>query len=559
MVNLGVHDIAFLLVLWYRECTFLVAWRCSAVSMKLLVVDDEQQIRESMTRYIASLGWDFESILTADNGLEALYLVETYRPDILVVDVLMPGIDGIETIERALEYLPELQIIIISGCNDFQYVKSALRFPVEDYVLKPIHLPELNAALQRVVSKVDAARSRTQSYERTLWFEQGIPDMQERFLAALLHGRYADDTYVETTTKTLSLDSLLCNPLLISVITLRAGHTDTESSAMDFSSLRQVLPSYLDESDRMIWADDMLIAVLSTGGALPQPGQLSTRLEDALAKMEHVEAIHAVAGIGTPVFSPLEMADSYRLACDAVQIADWSHIRVMTSGDLLSHQDADGRRARAKSDAVWAIKSCLVNGDTPLLHDCVGRLIASLIHEGTDKEKLWYAKLELARVYVKLLQNLDANLLSHPLANLSQMEHLASDTQLADWFEAKLAQLGSSAIEQRKSRAEFVAQWMKQQIHERYQQQLSLQLFADESNLSASYLSQVFSEQIGATFLQYLTDCRMNNAIEKLGDARIPISHIGAMVGYESGNYFARLFRKRYGMSPSEYRERMLI
>jgi len=134
---------------------------------------------------------------------------------------------------------------------------------------------------------------------------------------------------------------------------------------------------------------------------------------------------------------------------------------------------------------------------------------------------------------------------------------MSTTGQMADWVDARLAQLASATLEQRRTRAESVARWMPREIGQRYSEPLSLQVFANETNLSTNYLSQVFSEHAGASFLQYLTDCRMGRALELMADPRIPISQIGAMVGYENANYFARLFRKRHGMSPSEFRERM--
>lgn len=307
----------------------------------------------------------------------------------------------------------------------------------------------------------------------------------------------------------------------------------------------------------MIWADDMLLAVLCFDGDNPQPGQLSNRFEEILVQLERRESIRAVAGIGTPAHTPFEVADSFKAACNALQVAGWRDARLMTAGDTALGGDG-AMQTHLTSDAVWALKSCLIKGDIPLLRECIARLISRVIPKDAEQDLLWHARLELTRVYVKLIQNMGVTPSEHLLTNLAQLERLNSAAALRDWFESRLVQLVDIATEQRRGRSELVARWMTEQIHQRYGEQLSLQVFADETNFSVSYLSQVFSEQIGMPFLQYLTNCRMNRVSELLNDARIPISQVGAMVGYESANYFARLFRKWHGVSPSEYRERAL-
>lgn len=525
--------------------------------MKLLIVDDERQIRESMTRYIAGLKMGFSEIRTASSGVEALCICEQFTPDLLIVDILMPELDGIQTIECILERHGGIQIIIISGCNDFQYVKTALRFPVQDYVLKPIHLPELNAALGRAVEEIRKTRAREQELIRMSWFAEALPDMQERFLSAQLHGRYSDTAYVQNTARALELDQLLEQPMLVTAMTLAQGTSaegaPARDNALDFPSLRRVLPDYLS-GDRLVWADDMLVAVLSPGA---QTVELLARIDEALSKIEQCEAIRAIAGIGIPALNMWALSGSFRSACSALQVASASGARVINAGDILLDGGARTPRASIKSDEVWMLKGELLRGDVQGLREFAAQLVVALTPNGADDAQLWYAKLELMRVYIKLLQNIGAKPAGNVLASLAQLESLSSAGQLADWVDTRLSQLASVTLEQRRTRAESIAHLMTRQIRERYSEPLSLQVFANETNLSTNYLSQVFSENVGASFLQYLTDCRMNRALELLADPCIPISQIGAMVGYENANYFARLFRKRQGMSPSEFRERM--
>lgn len=522
--------------------------------MRLLIVDDERQIRESMTRYIAGLKMGFSEIRTASSGVEALSICEQFTPDLLIVDILMPELDGIQTIARILEQHGGIQIIIISGCNDFQYVKTALRFPVQDYVLKPIHLPELNAALGRAIEKMKEAHAQEQALIRMGWFMEALPDMQERFLSAQLHGRYSDMAYVQNTAKALELEQLLEQPMVVTAITLAQGAliegAPARDNALDFPSLRRVLPDYLS-GDRLVWADDMLVAVLSPGA---QTVELMARIDEALSKIEQREAIRAVAGIGIHAQNMWTLSSSFRSACSALQVASASGARVINAGDILLGGE---NRASIKSDEVWMLKGELLRGDVRGLREFAAQLVVALTPNGADDAQLWHAKLELMRVYIKLLQNIEVKPAGNALASIAQLESLSSAAQIADWVDTRLAQLASVTLEQRRTRAESIAHLMTRQIHERYSEPLSLQVFANETNLSTNYLSQVFSENVGTSFLQYLTDCRMNRALELLADPCIPISQIGAMVGYENANYFARLFRKRYGMSPSEYRERM--
>lgn len=136
--------------------------------MNLLIVDDEPKIRRGLYNYFKGSHFEFENIETAENGCAALEKAKKNHPDIILADICMPKMDGLEFIEEILDKLKNTKIIIISGHEDFSYAQKAIRFGVEDYVLKPIDLQQLGSLIQKIYDKVTSEKLQTKYAEFAL-------------------------------------------------------------------------------------------------------------------------------------------------------------------------------------------------------------------------------------------------------------------------------------------------------------------------------------------------------------------------------------------------------
>ena len=157
---------------------------------KVLLVDDEEDIRVGISRKMDWSGLGFELVGEAENGRDALELAESVQPDVVLTDIKMPFMDGLELCSILTKRLPGSKFVVFSGFDDFEYAKQAVRMNVSEYILKPINAAELSAVLQKLKEQLDAERTERQNQETLRQrYEESLPVLRSLFLSRLLEGR----------------------------------------------------------------------------------------------------------------------------------------------------------------------------------------------------------------------------------------------------------------------------------------------------------------------------------------------------------------------------------
>ena len=157
---------------------------------RLLLVDDEEDILRVIIKKLNWAELGFEVIGTANNGLKALELAEMFQPDVIMTDIKMPYMDGLELISQVKTEYPATKILIFTGFDEFDYVKEALRLEVGDYILKPASSVELTQVFTQLKEKLDKEFNENQNIEILQhYYEESLPLMQNNFYATLIEGR----------------------------------------------------------------------------------------------------------------------------------------------------------------------------------------------------------------------------------------------------------------------------------------------------------------------------------------------------------------------------------
>ena len=163
---------------------------------KVLLVDDEEDIRVGISRKMDWSGLGFELVGEAENGRDALELAESVQPDVVLTDIKMPFMDGLELCSILTKRLPGSKFVVFSGFDDFEYAKQAVRMNVSEYILKPINAAELSAVLQKLKEQLDTERTERQNQETLRErYEESLPVLRSLFLSRLLEGRVDLDEY----------------------------------------------------------------------------------------------------------------------------------------------------------------------------------------------------------------------------------------------------------------------------------------------------------------------------------------------------------------------------
>lgn len=158
--------------------------------LKILLVDDEEQVRKIIAKKIMWEKLGYELIGNVGNGREALELIEVNEPDVVLTDIRMPFMDGLELASRLKEEYPDIKVIIFSGFDEFEYAKQALKYNVIEYILKPVNIEEMTEILRKVRQSIvdDILKKRNIEKLREAYMK-GLPVIKERFLTDLIHGK----------------------------------------------------------------------------------------------------------------------------------------------------------------------------------------------------------------------------------------------------------------------------------------------------------------------------------------------------------------------------------
>ncbi|HUZ17285.1 MAG TPA: response regulator [Spirochaetia bacterium] len=526
--------------------------------MRLLIVDDEKTTRESLVRYVPWQTLRIGSVLTAKDGFEALALAGQGPPDILVTDVRMPRMDGLELAERFRELYPRCKILFLSGYADKEYLKRAIHLRAVGYIEKPVDLDEVKRVVGSAVSarEDENASSREQDILRRS-YEENIDLIREENLRKLLSGR-----------PTARNDDLSERPITfepgvlftVAAITLR-WPANVAPEEKDAGRMRIRLICREVGTDRLAarfvgFAETDICALVLARPVTEESAAAGAALSELADRIEMcAEHPPAVAiGIGTPAADSPGLAASFAEALWACRLDFYrEHERIFfpssrraekfeaSAGMIASFRDAVGRDDSAMAESLVAELTTSVRilepSEIDSVRDLFFRLFVILFQKtwnspdpdplfDEEKHYVWREIQErpnLTSLAALLLEHLSASLDDHPVSSASSRKVLEAQRYL----QRNYADMN-----------------------------MSLRALADHVGAGMTYLCSLYRKTTGKTVNEYLTQLRIERAKELLRDVAIKTQEVANRVGYRDATYFSAVFRKQVGLTPTEYRER---
>jgi two-component system response regulator YesN len=526
--------------------------------MKLLIVDDEEQIREGIRRFVLSRPFGLDAVETANDGQEALNKVKTFHPDIILSDVVMPVMNGIQFAKESREMLKDVKIIMISGHGDFDFVRSSLRINVYDYILKPIDLDELSSVLTSVLDRcAQEMRERAVRESEELKFNESIELLRERFFQSFLSGEQMSVHTIAERLDYLGLPVALDKPYTVLYCTL-------EWAVMEELALRRVDPAAAllrcmgsclpDHAVRFV-VDERVVVALVPHLPMETPGETDEHWSRLYRETVRQLGYNVTIGIGGPSIDFFDAPRAYR---EAETAAAQRFLR-KEAGVIPFHEVADRFIEQAEA-GMLSSQECLrllqaEERDTLTLvirrHFGDWKRIPAISLSGIHE-----LKLELSAFVSKLVKEvngkLDGSAYHFQWEDVMQRDSLGSiEVWMLTVFDVIGERLRNNGGKQHKR----LVGLMKEAADSRYRQGLGVQQLSDQLGYSPNYLSALFKQETGVNFTEYLTRIRLVKAKELMDNPALKIYEICAMVGYEDENYFSRVFRKYFGLNPSDYRE----
>lgn len=540
--------------------------------LKIFLAEDEVIVRETIKRMIPWEDLGFELVGEAADGEMALPLLLRQKPDLLITDIKMPFMDGLTLAKVAKKEIPGLKVVILSGYDDFNYAKQAINIGVEDYLLKPITKNALIERLTEIRSRYEHEKTQKEYYEKFHREMQAYEKNSSRdFFEALVSGSM-DMMEIYRRSEKLGLD-IVAEAYNVLIFTMnceedfsgqREGYSEWEAESLE------LLEEFFSENTSAM----LFRCNIFSYGVLIK-GQKETIEENTRSCVSEIQRIFDrkeqkrqwFVAAGEPVERLSQIQKSYYSASRA-----FSQRYLYDENILYYDEMASMEKKNVTEDDSTYLQKVDVNALNPAI---LQKFLSNGLLEGTENfvKDYFYA---IGQEPLESLVFRNYVTLNVRFSVMSFLKEIGCDTRTLEQEDTEdVLSESSKSLENAIAYAEKIisqAIALRDQnsgnknrsilktavdfIDSHYMEEdMSLNKAANAANVSANHFSALFSQNMGQTFIEYLTNLRMNKAKEYLRCTSMRSSEIAGEIGYKDAHYFSYLFKKTQGMTPSDYRK----
>lgn len=540
--------------------------------LKIFLAEDEVIVRETIKRMIPWEDLGFELVGEAADGEMALPLLLRQKPDLLITDIKMPFMDGLTLAKVAKKEIPGLKVVILSGYDDFNYAKQAINIGVEDYLLKPITKNALIERLTEIRSRYEHEKTQKEYYEKFHREMQAYEKNRSRdFFEALVSGSM-DMMEIYRRSEKLGLD-IVAEAYNVLIFTMnceedfsgqREGYSEWEAESLE------LLEEFFSENTSAM----LFRCNIFSYGVLIK-GQKETIEENTRSCVSEIQRIldrkeqkrQWFVAAGEPVERLSQIQKSYYSASRA-----FSQRYLYDENILYYDEMASMEKKNVTEDDSTYLQKVDVNALNPVI---LQKFLSNGLLEETENfvKDYFYA---IGQEPLESLVFRNYVTLNVRFSVMSFLKEIGCDTRTLEQEDTEdVLSESSKSLENAIAYAEKIisqAIALRDQnsgnknrsilktavdfIDSHYMEEdMSLNKAANAANVSANHFSALFSQNMGQTFIEYLTNLRMNKAKEYLRCTSMRSSEIAGEIGYKDAHYFSYLFKKTQGMTPSDYRK----
>lgn len=533
---------------------------------KAFLVDDEALVRNGLKKHF---NWAKHLVSLegeAADGKEALAFLLKHPVDILITDVRMPFMNGIELTQQIKEIYPAIKVVFISGYEDVEYLKSALKMDAVDYILKSIDLDEFAEAIDRIVNMLEKEKGQ---HKLMLQMEhklmQSIPLLQEKFLVSLVCDELDDAQEAEKRSEFLNLN--LSNTSYYCILILRlinyfssfAAKSEKDKQLFSCAVLnicREISDKYYCGALCFENQQGEFVFILSCEGdnyestLLTLVDELQKALDMALGFSTEFgisQQFSGLAGIRNAYMGAKNSINrGYKISEDITLSVDKFTSESNRDKNMADFEKAlinalnSGNAEKVDSLLTTHVFPELSNHQEPFRRNAMIHLLMlpeTAVYPGREKQKSEYSDMHTLLEEYLLCRGINEEY---------------------DFIRKKYREVSILIGDSKKSYPNIIVAQIKDIISKRYMQPVTILEIASEIYLTPTYLCVLFKHETGQTINEYLTNYRITKAKTLLHDPQLKIYHISQAVGYNSLNHFTRLFKKNVGVTPGEYRSTVI-
>ena len=540
---------------------------------RIILVDDEEEVRKSIIRKIDWTAVGFAVVGDAENGEDALEKIENLEPDVVLTDIRMPYMDGLTLAERIRQKYPSMKIVIFSGYDDFEYAKQAIKLNVTEYILKPVNVEELTAILKRIKTNLDEEIEQKRNVNLLREnYKRSLPILREQFLKDLI-SRPMDGETVQTLLREYDIPLAGAKKWIAIAVELELEQELTQEEAplplheeknLIPISVMQILsenlkPSYRFSLLSFSGSADAKIAGIAAIDENNSQTELINILGDICKEIRKTLKVPVTIGIGHSAQKLENISRSFRSALDAL-----GYRSVVGTGSTIYINDVEpgiGGKLQFGSEEDSALMQAIKFGPEEKIRETVRGIVDRMNEARVHARQQQAYILSVANCMIQLIQQYDLNMeeifAEDPLGPdpFTVIQSMLNRENFSRWLYQTALKINNALSRERDYAARQVIEKAKQYIMDNYQDPgLSVEQICRYLHMSPAYFSTMFKKATGQTYIAYLTEVRLNKAVELLNMTDEKTYVIASQVGYQEQNYFSYVFKKRFGVSPTKFR-----
>lgn len=532
--------------------------------MKVLIVDDERKVCQLIYHLVDWSEYGMEVAGMINDGREAYEFIRLEKPDIVITDIRMPGLDGIELVEKTLTEHRETYFVIVSGYSQFEYARQAVKLGVEDYLLKPIKKKELQTVLGKISSKYKKSykdQAETEILKTELM--QTREKIKNNLLMAMVLNSGDEIRNWDKEEIRRRYGCTLNGRYHCFIIVHFFENAITESDDEHKFVLEKIQKTLREKLEPMcleflsIIHGEEVVCLLDMQEYSDEV--LCQQLNKAKNEISMIREIFPASNIAIGVSALLEKLADYKASLERTRAALLN--RFADEERVIFREKRDGQGKTEISEIITPnnrkkFLSQIELQDAEAVGDMVQESGQKIARYGYDGKLLYECYMEMVELFMMGIKGY-SHLEKAPQADYYKKAFASfyKYADIVDWLDIELRTFIARYVEKQKDVEAKPIRLAKQYITEHYSKTINLETVSSYVGLNPAYFSSVFKKATNQNFNDYVTEVRMENARLMLSHTSKDVTDIAEEVGYSDIKYFSKLFKKNTGLTPSEYRK----
>lgn len=532
--------------------------------LKVIIVDDEIKVCKLILHLIDWESMGLEVVAIVNDGEKALTTINEIRPNIVITDIRMPGFDGIELIRRTLELQDDIYFIIISGYSQFEYAQNAIKFGVEDYLLKPIKKKELTNTLAKIIEKHKTIQSdHTERTQLQTMLRSSGEKAKKNFLAEILFNTAGslDDYGIDVINKEYYSHF---NDGFFTVAVIRPFLEPVDDSGEMMSLLltkihgmvKEKLEPKCIELITIQWEEQIVCLINTEDPELTSIKKQLNKMKIDIANLKDIfQQVNVIVGIG-------EVTNHLQNVYSNVEKAEMAILSRFTNvgSYIMEYRDTLSSIGKVEDIITLSLKDRLLSSFETLSLDKVMNELNGIkniiVLDSYHGRIIYNCYIELIDILLFGAKNyLNRDNLPDTTWFRKQFKHFYAVEDVFCFLQEWIKEEFNRYLEIKKNRDNKPIRQAKKYINENYNKSINLEEISSIIGFNPAYFSSMFKKETGENFMDYVIKIRIQNAKHLLLQTNLSVEDIAEAVGYSDTKYFTKLFKKITKLNPTEFRK----